>query len=257
MEARFKPKMLRVLNIEDNSNFDNYERKILDLNGIDMYMLPFFNYNEIVKIIEANRFDVIILNLFDFNEKNINKILRNVRSLKCAEKLKILLVKHFLKNIFEKKILQYKIDNCISKPFNCLELINILKKIYYENCNIQNYELETKIINILHKIGIPANIKGYIYLRKALNLCICNHEYIYTITKKLYPVVAETFFTTALRVERNIRNAIEIAWNRGSAEILNMYFGYTVLEVRGKPTNSEFISLISEKIKIQMNSVIL
>ena len=109
---------------------------------------------------------------------------------------------------------------------------------------------ELVVTEILHQIGVPAHIKGYQFLRDAILLTIEDHEYINAVTKRLYPEIAKRNGTTASRVERAIRHAIEVAWDRGDVDTLNSYFGYTIHNLRGKPTNSEFIAMISDKIRL-------
>lgn len=117
---------------------------------------------------------------------------------------------------------------------------------------ITENNLESVITDIIHDIGVPAHIKGYSYLREAIGLCIKDDEFINSITKLLYPTVAKNFSTTSSRVERAIRHAIEVAWNRGREEILTDIFGYTIDTNKGKPTNGEFIAMISDSIKLKM-----
>ena len=112
------------------------------------------------------------------------------------------------------------------------------------------HELELTITEILHEIGVPAHIKGYHYLRESILLSVCKPEMINAITKLLYPTVAKKFATTSSRVERAIRHAIEVAWDRGDIDVLNSYFGYTIHNERGKPTNSEFIAMIADKLRL-------
>ena len=109
---------------------------------------------------------------------------------------------------------------------------------------------ELTVTEILHQIGVPAHIKGYQFLRDAILLTISDHGYINAVTKRLYPEIAKRNMTTASRVERAIRHAIEVAWDRGDVDTLNSYFGYTIHNLRGKPTNSEFIAMISDKIRL-------
>lgn len=109
---------------------------------------------------------------------------------------------------------------------------------------------ELTVTEILHQIGVPAHIKGYQFLRDAILLTTADHEYINAVTKRLYPEIAKRNATTASRVERAIRHAIEVAWDRGDVDTLNRYFGYTIHNLRGKPTNSEFIAMISDKIRL-------
>ena len=123
--------------------------------------------------------------------------------------------------------------------------------------NIRRMEgstIETMVTNIIHEIGVPAHIKGYQYLREAIIIAVKDMDVINAITKVLYPQVAKTFGTTPSRVERAIRHAIEVAWDRGDLDTLQRFFGYTVSNTKGKPTNSEFIALIADKLQLQLRS---
>ena len=111
--------------------------------------------------------------------------------------------------------------------------------------------IETMVTSIIHEIGVPAHIKGYQYLREAIIIAVNDMDVINAITKVLYPQVAKTFGTTPSRVERAIRHAIEVAWDRGDLETLQKYFGYTVSNAKGKPTNSEFIAMIADRLQLQ------
>ena len=115
----------------------------------------------------------------------------------------------------------------------------------------QEQSLESVVTEIIHEIGIPAHIKGYQYLREAIILTINDMDIINAVTKVLYPAVAKKFGTTPSRVERAIRHAIEVAWDRGDVEVLQKFFGYTVSNIKGKPTNSEFIAMIADRLSLQ------
>ncbi len=112
-------------------------------------------------------------------------------------------------------------------------------------------DIEAQVTKIIHQIGVPAHIKGYQYLRTAIMLTIADSEIINSVTKILYPTVAKKYQTTTSRVERAIRHAIEVAWDRGDVDTLNSYFGYTVQNNRGKPTNSEFIAMIADHLRLK------
>ena len=114
--------------------------------------------------------------------------------------------------------------------------------------------IESLVTGIIHEIGVPAHIKGYQYLREAIIIAVGDMDVINAITKVLYPQVAKTFQTTPSRVERAIRHAIEVAWDRGDLDTLQRFFGYTVSNTKGKPTNSEFIALIADKLSLQLKS---
>ena len=114
--------------------------------------------------------------------------------------------------------------------------------------------IESMVTGIIHEIGVPAHIKGYQYLREAIIIAVNDMDVINAITKVLYPQVAKTFGTTPSRVERAIRHAIEVAWDRGDLDTLQRFFGYTVSNTKGKPTNSEFIALIADKLQLQLKN---
>ena len=122
--------------------------------------------------------------------------------------------------------------------------------------HISEENLQAVITNVIHDIGVPAHIKGYNYLREAIGLCIHDGEFINSITKMLYPTVARNYQTTSSRVERAIRHAIEVAWSRGREEVLTDLFGYTIDTNKGKPTNGEFIAMISDSIRLKMKNAI-
>lgn len=118
----------------------------------------------------------------------------------------------------------------------------------------QSRQLESIVTDVIHEIGVPAHIKGYQYLREAIIIAVNDMDVINAITKVLYPQVAKTFGTTPSRVERAIRHAIEVAWDRGDLDTLQRFFGYTVSNTKGKPTNSEFIALIADRLQLQLKS---
>ena len=115
-------------------------------------------------------------------------------------------------------------------------------------------DLEAQVTKIIHQIGVPAHIKGYQYLRDAIMMTVRDMNIINAITKVLYPTVARHYDTTSSRVERAIRHAIEVAWDRGDVETLQRFFGYTVSQTKGKPTNSEFISMLADKLRLELKT---
>ena len=114
--------------------------------------------------------------------------------------------------------------------------------------------LEAAVTNIIHEVGVPAHIKGYQFLREAIIMAVNNIEMINQITKQLYPDIAKKYGTTPSRVERAIRHAIEVAWGRGDQKVVENIFGYTVSADKGKPTNSEFIAMIADKLRLELKS---
>lgn len=132
---------------------------------------------------------------------------------------------------------------------NC---ISLLSEVESPKETPEKMDLTRRATEIIHTLGVPAHIKGYSYLREAIVYAVNDKTALEAITKILYPHVAKTFGTTGSRVERAIRHAIEIAWDRGDIEVIQDYFGYTVSLQKGKPTNSEFIALVVDKIRLEM-----
>lgn len=155
-------------------------------------------------------------------------------------------------------------EYCVLKPLDYKSLGERIKRILKnrreplgrqepgeETDSRKSVNLETQVTKIIHQIGVPAHIKGYQYLRTAILMAISDSEIINSVTKILYPSVAKQYSTTSSRVERAIRHAIEVAWDRGDIDTLNSYFGYTIQNNRGKPTNSEFIAMIADNLRLQ------
>lgn len=152
----------------------------------------------------------------------------------------------------------------VVKPFDMESMVNRIRQLKNVTTNKPNMKpffkntvtinLETKVTNILHEIGVPAHIRGYHYMREAILMAIENVEVLNYITKELYPSIAKKCNTTPSRVERAIRHAIEVAWSRGKIDAIDNLFGYTVNTNKGKPTNSEFIALIADRLRLELNS---
>ncbi len=147
---------------------------------------------------------------------------------------------------------------CLIKPFDFNSLCEHIDTLYRQriesssdNNQAINDDIETQVTKVIHQIGVPAHIKGYQYLRTAILMTISDNEIINSVTKILYPSVAKKYSTTTSRVERAIRHAIEVAWDRGDVDTLNSYFGYTIQGGRGKPTNSEFIAMIADNMRLK------
>ena len=157
-------------------------------------------------------------------------------------------------------------DYYIMKPFDRDMIVNRIKMVRHhenrksfhmrrinpgENPEQLQKSLESRVTDIIHEIGVPAHIKGYQYLRDAIIMSVNDIEMLNSITKILYPTIAKKYQTTASRVERAIRHAIEVSWNRGKMDTIDALFGYTINNGKGKPTNSEFIALIADKIRLE------
>ncbi len=154
----------------------------------------------------------------------------------------------------ERQVMQGGAAYFMLKPFDVNALgdrINALVQGISPENSEDGKDMEVVVTEIIHQLGVPAHIKGYHYLREAILSSLEDKELLESVTKMLYPTVAKKFDTTSSRVERAIRHAIEIAWDRGNLDTLNSFFGYTVNTCKGKPTNSEFIALITDKLRLQ------
>jgi two-component system response regulator (stage 0 sporulation protein A) len=154
----------------------------------------------------------------------------------------------------------------ISKPFDLDSLVTRVRQLREQLRNpvtsgigarsekSKAVNLETKVTGVLHEIGVPAHIRGYHYMREAIMMAVDDIDILNYITKELYPTIAKKCNTTPSRVERAIRHAIEVAWNRGKVDVLDSMFGYTISNNKGKPTNSEFIALIADRLRLELKA---
>ena len=190
-----------------------------------------------------------------------NKNLKNVKFILCGSKTH----KQYLDFIYY-KIADRLILRILDLPYDDRKVREVIDDVMRakRNDNYQNMVependstvLEAVVTDIIHEIGVPAHIKGYQYLRSAILMAVQDMDILNSITKQLYPSIAEEYGTTSSRVERAIRHAIEVAWGRGSMDTINDLFGYTINAGKGKPTNSEFIALIADKIRLDNRQLI-
>ncbi len=257
---------LKVLISEDCAELDREALEMFKHYSMDLSFLPKDGF-KIIEIIENSCPDIVIMDLFMPRIDAIG-IITTIRKNRRIEMPTFMVASNFGRPTLEREVMSAGASYFLLKPLNYSDIIEKILQITYRsslsgNSNQQiNYPLhisessniEIKITQILHQIGVPAHIKGYHYLRSSIMMSIDNPEIINSVTKQLYPNVAKNFDTTPSRVERAIRHAIEVAWDRGDIDVLNSYFGYTIHNSRGKPTNSEFIAMISDKLRLQLKS---
>ena len=184
---------------------------------------------EALRIIKEKQPDVVLLDI----------IMPKLDGIGVLERLQ---TEDLSKRPIIKQIKQAKIKQQIpERPF-----VSVPEKIH----GLTENQLEIIITNMIHEIGVPAHIKGYQYLRDSIMMAVCDMDILNSITKQLYPSIAQKFDTTPSRVERAIRHAIEVAWGRGNMDTIDALFGYTIHAGKGKPTNSEFIALIADKLRL-------
>ena len=251
---------IKVLFAEDRNEFSNSCIKAFEQNGCKVIGIP-KDGNQIVASIEKNIPDVIIMEAFMPGLDALG-VMNKINMMNMLKKPVVCVISGVNNCDFEQQILSAGADYYFIKPVDASVIADRIKLLTSMNVNNSlltqvtsksgNTGLEVVISEIMHQIGVPAHIKGYQYLREAIILSINNTEMMSSVTKLLYPTVAKTFNTTASRVERAIRHAIEVAWDRGDVDVLSSYFGYTIQNTRGKPTNSEFIAMISDKLRLKM-----
>lgn len=211
----------------------------------------------IYETIKATRPDVVIVESFMQQIDSVG-LMKKIKA--CENINPIFIVTSAYDNQFmEKQVMESGAAYYILKPFDLRMLgeriatLTNFQKSNSFNTNKNNIEdLEIIVTDVIHQIGVPAHIKGYQFLREAIIMSVENPKIIDSVTKQLYPTVAKNFSTTSSRVERAIRHAIEVAWDRGDVDTLNSYFGYTVHTGRGKPTNSEFIAMIADRLRLKV-----
>ncbi|GHU52377.1 stage 0 sporulation protein A [Clostridia bacterium] len=213
----------------------------------------------ILETLKSASFDLVIIDstLPNFDALSIMQTLRET----CDYMPIFLIVTAYENPLLEKQLLAYGASYFLLKPFHPVTLVKIAKELLKTSrelameLNSGQHDMEVIVTELIHQLGVPAHIKGYHYLRNAILLCLNDRKLLESITKELYPTVSKEFLTTPSRVERAIRHAIEIAWDRGNVEILQEYFGYTINQQKGKPTNSEFIALLVDKIRLRYRQV--
>ncbi len=256
---------LKVLIAEDCVEFNQNNSNVFDGYGFESYFISKDGIR-VIEMIEEKNPDVVIMDLFMPRADAIAVIKKVARNNKIKTPVFIVL-SNFASPVLEKETMKVGASYFVIKPFNPKDLAErilqfaSIKKIgnttrndFFTNSSDTIKDLEMRVTEMLHQIGVPAHIKGYHYLRNSIIMSVENPEIINAVTKQLYPAVAKSFSTTPSRVERAIRHAIEVAWDRGDVDILNSYFGYTIHNGRGKPTNSEFIAMISDKLRLQVKS---
>ena len=256
-------KKIRILIADDNAESANMCAEILENEDMEIVAMASDGYDCLSKINATNP-DVVILDIIMARLDGLG-VLEQLQRQPMA-KMPVIIVFSCIGN---ERITQEAINLGASyyllKPFDYTILPERIRQLYgilsptpitgnakKLNLSLQEENLETQVTRIIHEIGIPAHIKGYQYLRASIIMAAKDMDAINAITKLLYPEVAKKFNTTSSRVERAIRHAIEVAWDRGDIDVLNSIFGYTVHTNKGKPTNSEFIAMISDKLRMKM-----
>ncbi len=268
--GNFVKEKIKILIADDNKDFCDilYEylskQEDLEIVGVAKDGI------EAVDLLSREIPDVLILDIIMPHLDGLG-VLEKMRSLSLEKNPKVIVLSAVGQDRITQKAINLGADYYVVKPFDFEVFIKRIRQLMggldtnedlgrsLKEFRISNAEkqqpkgvsIEAEITNIIHEIGVPAHIKGYLYLREAIGMVIENIEYLSAVTKELYPSIASKFNTTPSRVERAIRHAIEVAWSRGKIDTINKLFGYTVHNGKGKPTNSEFIAMVADKLRLE------
>lgn len=242
--------------IAENNDFGQSCARVFSSYGYNTVLTDKDGAQVLTKI-KFEKPDVVIMDAFMLHVDALG-VIKQIREMKDLKSPMIIVLSSVDNMRFESEILNGGADYYFLKPVDAEIIAQRISQLSgWKNGKSQekgSNDLEVVVSEIMHQIGVPAHIKGYQYLREAIILSINNTEMMGSVTKLLYPTVAKTFKTTSSRVERAIRHAIEVAWDRGDVDVLSSYFGYTIQSSRGKPTNSEFIAMIADKLRLQLKA---
>lgn len=253
-------KKLKVIIADDSTELGQNCAGALKSYGMDVTLCE-KDGRSLLEISHKLKPDVVIADVFMPN-LDILGVLADFKNMSDKERPLVMAMSAFDNQRLEKETLDAGASYYFLKPFDIDTMArrviqlsgwkNETSPVVVKDNVVTDPQLEYMITEIIHQIGVPAHIKGYHYLRDAIMLSIKDGEMINSVTKLLYPTVAKKHGTTSSRVERAIRHAIEVAWDRGDIDTLNSYFGYTIQNDRGKPTNSEFIAMIADKMRLKL-----
>ena len=241
--------------LADNSDYFAVPRaNVMKAHGLDVMMTD-KDGKAVLDTLSHRTVDVVMMDLF-LPRLDALGVLAELQRLPESQRPRVMVLSGFDNPTLEREVMSAGADYYFLKPFDPAAMAQRILSLWGDHPEGATHpagrNLELEVTEIIHQIGVPAHIKGYQYLRDAILMAIEDGEIINAVTKRLYPAVAKRHGTTSSRVERAIRHAIEVAWDRGDVDTLTAYFGYTIHNERGKPTNSEFIAMISDKFRLQL-----
>lgn len=252
----------RIVVADDNRDFCQLLTEVvqgekdLELAGVA------HNGLEVLDLVDRTHPDVVVLDIIMPHLDGVG-VLERLDHLERERRPKVIILTAFGQEAITQRVVELGADYYILKPFDLDVLIQRIRQLGEQpgarpqmNSRDKRVQtnLEAEVTNIIHELGIPAHIKGYLYLREAILLVTERVELLGGVTKELYPTVAQKYQTTPSRVERAIRHAIEVAWSRGNIDAIHRFFGYTVDYERGKPTNSEFIAMVADRLRMELKA---
>ncbi|MBW9169811.1 sporulation transcription factor Spo0A [Clostridium estertheticum] len=261
---------INIIIADDNKVFCNILNEYL-LNQRDIVVIGIANDGvQALKLIQEKEPDLVVLDIIMPHLDGLG-VLERLNTMELNQIPCIMVLSAVGQEKITQRALSLGADCYVVKPFDIGEFVKRIRQVFndtiygndvkktltYVDTNESKInksepsDLLTQITNIIHKIGIPAHIKGYMYLREAINIVVNDVGLLSAVTKELYPSIGKKFNTTASRVERSIRHAIEVAWSRGQIETINKIFGYSIKNEKGKPTNSQFIAMVADKLRLE------
>ncbi|MBR5134952.1 MAG: sporulation transcription factor Spo0A [Clostridia bacterium] len=255
-------KQIKVLMADNSEQFGKPYAQIMRGKGLAVELVP-KDGRQLLDTILRESPDVVIMDVF-LPRLDAIGVMREVFNRRQSGRPHFMVMSSFDNADLEYEMMRAGAEYYFLKPFDAEDMSDRIVRLctkregdipridQMRGANGGASTLEIRVTDIIHQIGVPAHIKGYQYLRDAIMMAIEDESIINAVTKRLYPAVAKKHVTTSSRVERAIRHAIEVAWDRGDVDVLNSYFGYTIHNGRGKPTNSEFIAMISDKFRLHL-----
>ena len=260
---------ISVLIADDNKEFCSILNDYL-LNQRDIMVTAIAKDGlEALELIEEKQPDLVVLDIIMPHLDGLG-VLERLNSMNLTKMPRVIVLSAVGQDKITQRAITLGADYYVVKPFDMDVFTKRIREMFtgssvevqrkqvvsvvendYRSSSKGPLDLESEITAIIHEIGVPAHIKGYMYLREAITMVVSDMELLSAVTKELYPSIAKKYNTTASRVERAIRHAIEVAWGRGQVDAINRLFGYTVHNEKGKPTNSEFIAIIADKLRLK------
>lgn len=249
---------ISIMIADDNKEFCEILQDSLGRTEDFMVAGVAYDGHQALRMIREREPDIVLLDIIMPHLDGIG-VLERMGEVGLSRRPKVIVISTLGQEAMTQRSVQLGADYYILKPFD----LNILQTRIRQLINgrpeessttTRHRNLDAEVTGIMHQIGVPAHVKGYQYLREAILLVVDDMGLLGAVTKELYPMIATRYDTTASRVERAIRHAIELAWDRGNMDFINKLFGYTVKMDRGKPTNSEFIAIIADKLRIENNN---
>ena len=255
--------MLKIVVADDNREFNGLLTSYLSMQPDFEVIASVFNGKEVLELFKDNRIDVLILDIIMPHLDGIG-VMEALVEMELEHRPHVIMLTAFGHESITRKAVDLGAAYYILKPFDIELLPGRIRQLSGSDVvretgltaaaakkKASRVPLEEEVTEIMHQIGIPAHIKGYLYLRDAIIMVVEDIDLLGSITKILYPEIADRFDTTPSRVERAIRHAIEVAWARNSVDVIKKFFGYTIKSEKGKPTNSEFIAMMADRMRLR------